>query len=188
MHILRFLWSPVSLIATLAALALLVAVASGTSDSAAAHTTSADGNHFTWVIKLPFGSFYSVNVKDRAGTSEYKSDSVMNTYHHTNTVYAANGWCQYAYPFCFTPPSQPKTVYSNSSTTYNLTSWYQESCILPYKSHGKCWSSSVGLAWFNWPVNANASRKIGMYHWPQYAWFPCYCSSKTFNTPAYTTY
>ena len=129
-----------------------------------------------------------MNVKDRAGTSESKSDSIMNTYFHTNTVYVPNGWCQHMYPFCFRPPNEPKTRYSNSSTTYTLTSWYQESCFLPYKSHGKCWSSNTGLAWFNWPVNANASRKIGMHHWPQYAWLPCYCSSKTFDTPGYTTY
>ncbi len=93
------------------------------------------------------------------------------------------------YPFCFDPINNIQTEYSHSSNSYTLDDdWDQESCFLPYKSHGKCWVSYETLGWLSWPVDADAERTITIYHYPQYHWFTCQCGHKTFDTPTYQVY
>ena len=87
------------------------------------------------------------------------------------------------------PINNIQTEYSHSSNSYTLDDdWDQESCFLPYKSHGKCWVSYETLGWLSWPVDADAERTITIYHYPQYHWFTYQCGHKTFDTPTYQVY
>ena len=169
----------------LVAVAFVVTV----SDTAYAHTADREEQHVDIVKQWNSYYFASIVVRTSASTSEYKSENTMLTYWHTNTGLVPDGRCKFKFKFCFNGFTDPKIRYHHSSNSYTLTSFSQQTCIIGGDDFGKCYESSTNLGWLTWPIEAEASIRLGIAPSSQGEMFffsSCICSVKTFTMNDYS--